>query len=291
MAGTQDQQEYRRSGIRAVQSTPLRSRSGRPLGMISTHWRTPHEPTEDDFRFFDVLARQAADLIERTRGEEALRESEERFRLIANTAPVMIWMSDAEAQITYLNQTWLDYTGRRLDAALGHRWIEALHTDEVERCRDVYQNAFEQREPFQVEHRLRRHDGEYRWVVTVGVPRYDVGGSFVGYIGTAADIAERKLAEEALSTVSQKLIEAHEEERTRIARELHDDISQRLALASVCLGYLKKSPPASASDLEQEIGNVYQQVADLASDIQALSHGLHPPKLKLMGLEAAASGF
>ena len=212
MAGTQDQQEYRRSGIRAVQSTPLRSRSGRPLGMLSTHWRTPHTPTEEDFTFFDVLARQAADLIERTLAEEALRESEERFRLIANTAPVMIWMSGAEKQITYLNQTWLDYTGRPLDAALGHDRAEVLHPDEAERCREVYEKAFEQREPFQMEHRLRRHDGEYRWVVTAGVPRYNVDGSFAGYIGTAVDITERKLAEEALSTVSQKLIEAHEEE-------------------------------------------------------------------------------
>jgi GAF domain-containing protein len=86
MAGTQDQQEYRRSGLRAVQSTPLRSRSGRPLGMLSTHWRTPHTPSDDDFSFFDVLARQASDLIERSLAEEALRDSEERFRLIANTA-------------------------------------------------------------------------------------------------------------------------------------------------------------------------------------------------------------
>ena len=73
--------------------------------------------------------------MRRREAERALRESEERFRLIANTAPVMIWMSDAEKQMTYLNQTWLDYTGRPLDAALGHRWIEVLHPDEVERCR------------------------------------------------------------------------------------------------------------------------------------------------------------
>jgi PAS domain S-box-containing protein len=183
--------------------------------MVSTHWRTPHHPTEEDFRFFDVLARQAADLIERTLAEQALRESEERFRRIANTAPVMIWMSGGEKQITYLNQTWLDYTGRELDASLGHRWTEALRADELARCREVYEKAFEQREPFQVEHRLRRHDGDYRWAVTVGVPRYNADGSFAGYIGTAVDITERKLAEEALSTVSQKLIEAHEEERTR----------------------------------------------------------------------------
>ena len=291
MAGTADQQEYRRSGIRAVQSTPLRSRSGRPLGMISTHWRTPHRPTEEDFRFFDVLARQAADLIERSLAEEALRESDQRFRVIANSAPVMIWMSDAEKQVTYLNQTWLDYTEWSVEAALGSRWVEILHPDDLERCRELYDKAFALREPYRVEYRLRRHDGEYRWVLTVGVPRYDADGSFAGYIGTAVDIAERKLAEEALSTVSQKLIEAHEEERARIARELHDDISQQLAVVSVRLDDLRQRPLASAADLDQEIGDVYQQVRKLASDIQALSHDLHPPKLALMGLEGAVVGL
>ena len=100
----------------------------------------------------------------------------------------------------------------------------------------MYEKAFEQREPFQLEHRLRRHDGEYRWVVTAGVPRYNADGSFVGYIGTSVDITERKLAEAALS--SQKLIEAHEEESRRIARELHDDINQRMAVLGMRLGYL-----------------------------------------------------
>ncbi len=150
MAGFQDQEEYRRSGIRAVQSTPLRSRTGRPLGMLSTHWRTPHTPTEDDFRFFDVLARQAADLIERTLAEEALRDSEERFRLIANTAPVMIWMSSTANEITYLNQTWLDYAGRPSDPAVETLRAMVLHPDEAERCREVYEKAFEHREAFQL---------------------------------------------------------------------------------------------------------------------------------------------
>jgi len=128
--------------------------------MISTHWRTPYHPTEEDFRHFDVLARQASDLIERTLDGEA---------------------------------------------------------------------------------------------------------------------------------VSQKLIEAHEDERTRIARELHDDISQRLAVVSMGLGNMLQSP--SAPDFEQQVKEIYQQIGDLASDVQALSKGLHPPKLELMGLESAVTGL
>ena len=142
-----------------------------------------------------------------------------------------------------------------------------------------------------MEHRLRRHDGEYRWVVTVGVPRYSVDGSFAGYIGTAVDITERKLAEEALSTVSQKLIEAHEEESTRIARELHDDINQRLAIVSVRLGFLKQRSPASAAVFKQEIGEI--QPGDCRSCVR-YSGAVAPPspsKLELMGLEAAATAF
>ena len=289
MAGTQELLEYRRAGVRAVQSTPLRSRTGRLLGMLSTHWRTPHTSTEEDFRFFDVLARQAADLIERALAEEAVRESEERFRLIANSAPVMIWMSGTDNDITYLNQTWLDYAGQPLDAAVEKVQAMVLHPDEAERCREVYERAFEQRVPFQLEHRLRRRDGEYRWVVTAGVPRYNADRAFVGYIGTSVDITERKLAEGIIS--SQKLIEAHEEESRRIARELHDDINQRLALLNMRVGALKEGPPASAAEFKQEIGEVGQEIASLAADIQAVSHRLHPAKLEILGLERAATGF
>src|SRR4029450_8725995 len=104
----------------------------------------------------------------------------------------------------------VDYAGRPSDAAVETLRAMVLHPDEAERCREVYEKAFEQRAPFHLEHRLRRHDGEYRWVVTAGVPRHNPDGSFVGYIGTSVDITERKLAEGVLS--SQKLIEAHEEE-------------------------------------------------------------------------------
>ena len=165
-----------------------------------------------------------------------------------------------------------------------------LHPDEAEQCREVYETAFTQREPFQQEHRLRRHDGEFRWVMTAGVPRYDGGGALIGYIGTSVDITERKLAEAALAR--QKVIEAHEEEKTRIARELHDDISQQITVLGIHLGILKRTVPASAgADLQPEIEEMYRRIGDLAFAIQALSHGLHSPKLELIGLKAAAARF
>ena len=291
MAGTQDLEEYRRSGIRAVQSTPLRSRVGRPLGMISTHWHAPHTPTEDDFKLFDVLARQAADLIERTRAEEALRESEERFRLIANTAPVIIWMSDISKGCTYVNQAWLDLTGQSFDAVLGDGWTDRIHPGDVGQCTDIYARAFERRKPFQIDFRLRRHDDEYRWIVSTGTPRYHGNGSFAGYIGSAIDVTERRLAVEALATINRRLIDAHEEERSRIARELHDDISQRLALLTISLDALTRTSAAPAADRRQAIEESRDEAMNLARDVQALSHRLHPARLEFLGIAQAAAAL
>ena len=285
MAGSQDHDEYRRSGIRAVQSTPLRSRSGRPLGMLSTHWRTPHAPTENDFRLFDVLARQAADLIGR------LRESEERFHLIANSAPVSIWITDVGKQCTYVNQSWIDLTGRPFDAALGEGWADTIHPEDVERSWSTYAQAFDRREPFRMEYRVRRHDGEYRWVTDTGVPRYNEGGSFAGYIGSAVDVTERKLADEALSTVTHRVLEAQEDERARLARELHDDVHQQLVLLNMRLDALALAVPASVTDGRQRIKEAREGVLKLVEDIHALSHRLHPPRLEYLGIAAPAAAL
>ena len=285
MAGTQDQEEYRRSSIRAVQSTPLRSRSGRPLGMLSTHWHTPHTPTENEFKLFDVLVRQAADLIER------LRESEERFHLVANSAPVSIWITDVGKQCTYVNQSWLDLTGRPFEAALGEGWADTIHPEDVERSWSTYAQAFDRREPFRMEYRVRRHDGEYRWVTDTGVPRYNEDGSFAGYIGSAVDVTDRKLADEALSTVTQRLIEAQEDERARLARELHDDVNQQLTLLNMRLGGLARAVPASVPGGRLRIEEARKDVLKLAQDIHALSHRLHPPQLEFLGIAAAAAAL
>jgi PAS domain S-box-containing protein len=233
----------------------------------------------------------AADITDRKRAEAILRESEERFRRVANTAPVMIWMSGIDKLRTYFNQAWLDFTGRSLEEELGNGWAQGIDPEDSEEYLETYTKAFDSREQFQMEYRLRRHDGEYRWILHSGVPRFNADGSFAGYIGSGVDVTERKLAEEALSTVSHKLIEAHEEERTRIARELHDDVVQRLVLLTARLDGLKRGRPALAAELGSEIGEVHEQVVELASDIQALSHRLHSSKLEYLGLAVAANGF
>jgi PAS domain S-box-containing protein len=231
------------------------------------------------------------DITERKRTEEALRESEERFRLVSNAAPVMIWMSGTDKLCNYFNQPWLEFTGRTLDQEMGNGWAEGVHTEDLPFCLHTYTTAFDRRESFEMEYRLRRSDGEYRWILDLGVPRFNADGSFAGYIGSCSDVTERRQAVEALSTVSRRLIEAHEEERTWVARELHDEINQRVALLAVSLDRMKQDLVSSPAELRRRIGEAHLQVRHLGDDIQTLSHRLHSSKLEYLGLATAASGF
>jgi PAS domain S-box-containing protein len=223
------------------------------------------------------------------KSEKALRESEERFRLVADTVPVMIWMSGPDKLCNYVNKSWLDFTGRPLEAGAGG-WAEEVHPDDSNRCLQTYTEAFDRRESFELQYRLRRHDGEYRWVLDKGVPRFNSDGTFAGYIGSCIDITDRKLAEESLATIGRRLIEAHEEERTWIGRELHDDINQRLALLAVELGrWGQRIPPAH--EFIAQILNAQRRITEIAKDVQGLSHRLHSSKLEYLGLATAAKSF
>ena len=230
------------------------------------------------------------DLTDRRRAEIQLRESEERFRLVANTAPVMIWMSGTDRKCSYVNKTWLDFTGRPLEAELGDDWTGGLHPDDSDHCLRTYTEAFDHRESFEMQYRLRRYDGEYRWVLDKGVPRFNPDGTFAGYIGSGIDITERKLAEEAMSTIGRRLIEAHEEERTWIGRELHDDINQRLALLAVELDRSRQQAP-SPPELSENIRHAQERIMQISKDVQGLSHRLHSSKLEYLGLATAANSF
>lgn len=132
---------------------------------------------------------------EEKRSQSALRESEVRFRIVADTAPVLIWMSDTTKRCTFFNKGWLDFTGRTMEQELGNGWTKGIHTEDLAHSLEVYETAFDKREPFTMEYRLRRKDGEYRWALDNGTPRFDAAGAFVGYIGSCLDIADRKQSE------------------------------------------------------------------------------------------------
>jgi PAS domain S-box-containing protein len=138
------------------------------------------------------------DITDRKLAEKALRESEERFRTMADTAPVMIWIADSDKRYSFFNKGWLDFTGMSIERALEAGWSSVVHPDDLPRCMELYGQQLETRQGFEMEYRMLRYDGMYRWVVDHGVPRYSPEGALIGYIGSCVDIHERKEASKEL---------------------------------------------------------------------------------------------
>jgi PAS domain S-box-containing protein len=147
----------------------------------------------------------AALIEERATGENELRESESRFKIVADAAPVLIWMAGVDKLCTFFNKPWLDFTGRSMEQELGNGWAEGVHEDDLERCLQIYTRAFDARQPFVMQYRLRRNDGEYRWISDQGVPRPDPEGRFAGYIGSCVDVTELVNKDQALRDSEERM--------------------------------------------------------------------------------------
>jgi PAS domain S-box-containing protein len=358
------------------------------------------------------------DVTERKRVQATLRESEERFRNMADTAPVLIWVSGPDKLCTFFNKVWLEFTGRTMEQEIGNGWIEGVHPDDIDRCITTYCASFDARGHYRLEYRLRRADGEYRWVLRDGAPRFTSGGIFAGYIGSCIDITdkrraeqerqkfvsladqslefvgmcdldfkplyvnaagmrlvgvdnleaacrinvqdyffaedqpfitdeflprvkrdghgtseirfrhfktgeaiwmiynvfsicdahgatvgwatvsvnitERRQAERALQESRQelralagRLINADEEARKTISRELHDDLSQKLALLAFDASSLALAPPSSAEEMKEPLRNLHRRIVQLSQDVREIAHQLHPMILEDLGLTAA----
>ncbi len=183
-------------GLRACWSTPIFDAQQRVLGSFAMYFHAPRRPEEQYSRLTDIATRIAAIAISKQREEDALRESESRFREMADSAPVMIWITSADGSCTYLNKQWQDFTGQTDETGLGSGWLDALHPNDRERAGREFADANRRHESFRMEFRLRRREGEHRWVIDSAQPRLSERGEFLGYIGSVFDISERKQAED-----------------------------------------------------------------------------------------------
>jgi len=198
------------------------------------------------------------DITERKRAEQRLRESEARFQGMADTAPVLIWMTGTDGLCNYFNKPWLEFTGRTMEQEVGTGWIEGVHPDDVQGCFDGFLPAFAARKPFSMEYRLRRADGEYRWVIESGIPRYTGVGEFAGYIGSNIDITDLKRAEaerQRLRQVEADLAHINRvsmmgELAASLAHELKQPIAAVLTNAKTCVRWLRRETPDVAEGCE-----------------------------------------
>ena len=225
------------------------------------------------------------------RAEAVLRESEKRFRVMADTTPSLIWMCDKDGNITYVNNRRVEFTGPDPNAGYGDTWKEYLHPDDLRDLLPVWSQALQTPTRFSNEYRLRRLDGQYRWMFDVASPRVNGDGTFAGFIGSVIDITDQKVAQEALKNVGGRLIEAQEKERSRIARDLHDDICQRLALLSMELDQANRTLDSPSEVTNERLVQIQQHCSEIAGDVQALSHELHSSKLDYLGIAAGIRGF
>src|ERR1700733_4614139 len=214
------------------------------------------------------------DITERKFAEERLRESEARFQAVADTAPVLIWLTGTDGLCNYFNKPWLEFTGRSMEQEVGTGWVEGVHPDEGQGGFDGFLPAFHARKSFRMQYRLRRADGEYRWVIESGIPRY-AGGEFAGYIGSNIDITDLKLAEEERERLRQVQSElAHINRVTTmgelagsIAHEIKQPVSAAHTNAQTCLRWLGRDQP----DIEEARGAVSRIIQDVTRASEIIS--------------------
>ena len=209
-----------------------------------------------------ALAQLQREIAERRATEQALRESEERFRNMADTAPVLIWVAGPDKLCTFFNKGWLNFTGRTMEEESGYGWADVVHPEDRDRCVSTYDAAFGDCRPFRMEYRLRRSDGDYRWVLNNGVPRIEAG-RFLGYVGTCIDITDLHRANE--EAMSRERIESLRLLAGGIAHDFTNLMTNILALADLAAAEI--DPGSQAGEDVRNIRITTMQAVDMAHEL------------------------
>jgi PAS domain S-box-containing protein len=236
--------------------TVRRRKNGRKIDVSLTI--SPVKDAEGNIIGASKIAR---DVTERKRIEAALRKNEARFHMMADTAPVMVWMAGPDGRCTFVNKRWLEFTGRQLEHEIGDDWVTGVHPTDVERCQETYEGSFKSEQPFSMEYRMRRKDGEYRWVLDTGVPFFEPGGRFGGYIGTCVDMTERKDMENELRKALK--------EKESLLREVHHRVKNNLQVISSLLNL------QASSIKDPQIAQLFRECQVRITSIALLHDTLH----------------
>ncbi len=284
---TQDErQAFARLQICAYITVPL-IKDGVFVAGLSVHVDSARTWTPADIAMAEQTAERTWAMVEKVRSELRVHESEQRFRLVADAAPVMIWISGVDKRCHWFNQPWLAFTGRPMAHEVGYGWAEGVHPDDVEACFQTYKTAFVARLPFSMEYRLRRQDGEFRWLIDNGVPRFGAGGEFDGYIGSCIDVTEYKHAEAKLRDADRR----KDEFLATLAHELRNPLAPiRSGLQVIRMVGVDGTIEQARAMMERQLGQMTRLVDDLL-DVSRVTTGklvLRMERVQLQEVIAAA---
>jgi PAS domain S-box-containing protein len=239
-------------------------------------------------------------ITEQKRAEERLRESEARFQEMADTAPVLIWMTGTDGLCNYFNKPWLEFTGRTIEQEVNMGWVEGVHPDDVQSCFDGFLPAFHARKPFRMEYRLRRADGVYRWVIESGIPRYTGAGEFAGYIGSNIDITDLKSAAEERERLRQleadlahiNRVSMMGELAASVAHEVKQPMACALINAKTCVRWLRRDAPdiAEACEAVSRMVNDTTRAVDILDRVRSL-YSREKPQRELIDVNEIIRGM
>lgn len=277
---------FKQLGIGAVVDVPYLEQ-GRWKFLLSACRGRPSAWRDDEIELIRELTARIYIRLERARAEEILRESEARFRTLADAVPQLIWTNDGAGRANYFNQRWFDYSGLSYEESAGWGWQAIVHPDDAAASIERWQQALAASEVFETEYRLRRADGAYRWHLGRNVPLHDQHDRVMGWFGSATDIEDLKQAEAARheSAVLRQLAAAQEEERLRIARDLHDQMGQQIT--GLLLGLKQLEQPAQGTPLAELLPPLQALAFDLAKETHRLAVNLRPTVLEDVGLVPA----
>lgn len=288
LVGTPEGEVALADGIRAAQSTPMISHNGETVGVLSTQFRQPHLPNDDELQLMDLLAWAAADFVERHHAETALRESEARFRALADASPALIWQLDVDGNAIYLNQRYLDVTGLTPEQLLATGWLSIVHPEHLPDYRATLDRALQQRSAFHTRIRARVKDNTWHWFESYGVPWFADTGNYRGHVGISIDITETVQAEEALKEADRR----KDEFLATLAHELRNPLAP-IRTSLELLGLSSDSPATVArvrQTMERQVAHLVHLVDDLL-DLARINSGkieLKKSRIKVQEVVAQA---